>query len=74
MIWFIAGIAIGAVMGVFVTTLVSARKPMPEENEGNMADSERLKREKQQRAEMLKEQERQFDMMMRYTGKEQKRA
>ena len=69
---FLLGMLAGAVLAmvfVFATSKSNSRKQEPE---ATSAKQERLNSRDKQREEMLKELERQYDQMMRYTGKEQR--
>jgi len=73
MIYFLAGLVAG-VLTAFASHFIFGKgntKAEPEHE--NTAAQKRLEREKRERAEHLKELDRQFDNMMAYIGKEQKR-
>lgn len=65
------GGAVGACIAVY---FLGNRFPRPEEKTETRADSDNLNKEQSDRADRLKELERQHENMMNYTGKEQKRA
>lgn len=73
MIYFFAGLITGAVLAV-IPVLARRRRvntPASEEN-ASSEDVARLNAKKEERAKLLQELERQYDQMMRYTGKEQR--
>lgn len=72
MISFFAGVLTGAVVAVFAMVLVRRGTLDDDEIAGTRAESARLNDEKKAREDWLKEQERQFDNVMKYTGKEQR--
>ncbi len=71
---FFAGMLTGAVLALISVWYLKQTDTHQEETEETSAESERLNREKRERARIIKEQERQHNNMMTYTGKEQKRA
>lgn len=73
MINLLAGLVIGAILGLFTAALLNVASRTDDEKAPSAVMEERLNGEKKDRAQMLKEQERQFDNMMRYTGEEQKK-
>lgn len=73
MIWFFAGVATGSVLSFLVYSLMVTAKHADEARETVQADTGRLNEDKTEREKMLRELERQYDMMMRYNGKEQKK-
>ena len=72
MISFIAGALTGAVVAVFAMVLVRRGTLDDDEIAGTKTEYARLNDEKKAREDWLKEQERQFDNVMKYTGKEQR--
>ena len=66
----IAG-AVGACLAVF---FMADRFPKREQKTESSADSDSLNEEKRRRAERKAELDKQFDNLMAYTGKEQKKA
>lgn len=72
MISFIAGALTGAVVAVFAMVLVRRGTLDDDEIAGTKTESARLNSEKKERQEWLKEQNRQHDNMMNYTGKDQR--
>ena len=73
MINLLAGLVIGAILGLFIAALLNVARRTDDEKAPSAVMEERLNGEKKDREQMLKEQERQFDNMMRYTGEEQKK-
>lgn len=73
MINLLAGLVIGAILGLFIAALLNVARHTDDEKAPSAVMEERLNGEKKDREQMLKEQERQFDNMMRYTGEEQKK-
>ena len=77
MIGFFIGLACGAGVAVAAYVLFHLfwhENTSMDETAENKAEIERLNREKNERAKLLRELDRQFDNMMKYTGKEQKQA
>lgn len=75
MIGFFIGLACGVGVAVVAHVLFQIGEHeniSMEDKEQNRAESERLNKEKKERAKLLRELDRQFDNMMKYTGKEQK--
>lgn len=73
MIYFFAGMLIGAVAGVVLAAVVSAKEPYEDEITGNRSDSERLNaQEEKHKAEKQKREREQFENLMAYNGKAQK--
>lgn len=66
----IAG-AVGACLAVF---FMADRFPKREQKAENSTDSDSLNEEKRRRAERKADLDKQFDNLMAYTGKEQKKA
>ena len=73
-VYFSMGLITGAVLALVVYFRVDKADMGHEETKGNKADSERLNSERKAREQWLKEQNRQHDNLMSYTGKEQKKA
>ena len=72
MIYFFAGLITGAVLAVIpVLARRRVNTPASEEN-ASSEDVARSNAKKEERAKLLQELERQYDQMMRYTGKEQR--
>ena len=69
---FIAGALTGAVVAVFAMVLVRRGTLDDDEIAGTKTEYARLNSEKKERQEWLKEQNRQHDNMMNYTGKDQR--
>ncbi len=74
MIAFIGGMFTGAVLGIIAVALVSVGGHKEVPNTENKADSDSLNEEKRRRAERKADLDKQFDNLMAYTGKEQKKA
>lgn len=74
MIQFIAGIATGAVMAFIAVKYVGSTNTNREEKQEMSAEQERLNAEKLERRRHLEKLEEQFNNMMEYTGKEQRKA
>lgn len=74
MINFFAGILTGAAVALFSAFCLHKAKTKATENAEPTHDEKRLNAEKKQRAERLKELDRQFDNMMNYKGEEQIKA
>jgi hypothetical protein len=74
MIAFIGGMFTGAVLGIIAVALVSVGRHKEVPNTENSADSDSLNEEKRRRAERKADLDKQFDNLMAYTGKEQKKA
>lgn len=74
MIAFIGGMFTGAVLGIIAVALVSVGGHKEAPNTENSADSDSLNEEKRRRAERKADLDKQFDNLMAYTGKEQKKA
>ena len=74
MIAFIGGMFTGAVLGIIAVALVSVGGHKEAPNTENSADSDSLNEEKRRRAERKAGLDKQFDNLMAYTGKEQKKA
>ena len=74
MIAFIGGMFAGAVLGIIAVSLVSVGGHKDEPITENRADSDSLNEEKRRRAERKADLDKQFDNLMAYTGKEQKKA
>ena len=71
MIYFFAGFATGAVTALFSAYCMNKAKTKAAGEKEISQKEARLNAEKEERAELLKKLERQFDNMMKYTGKEQ---
>lgn len=72
MIYFFAGLITGAVLAV-IPVLARRRVNTPaSEEDAPSEDVVRSNAKKEERAKLLQELERQYDQMMRYTGKEQR--
>lgn len=72
MIYFFAGLITGAVLAL-IPVLARRRVNTPaSEEDASSEDVERSNAKKEERAKLLQELERQYDQMMRYTGKEQR--
>ncbi len=79
MILFIAGIVTGSVLTLVAYSIMVIGKHADNENEPAQTVTDRLnkekkEREKKERDDRNAELERQFEMMMNYHGKEQKKA
>ena len=74
MIAFIGGMFTGAVLGIIAVALVSVGGHKEVPNTENSTDSDSLNEEKRLRAERKADLDKQFDNLMAYTGKEQKKA
>ena len=71
MIYFFAGLITGAVLAV-IPVLARRRVNTPASEENASSEDVRSNAKKEERAKLLQELERQYDQMMRYTGKEQR--
>lgn len=77
MITFIAGVFTGAVVAVFAMSILHVGKSAAADNVETTANPERLNKEKEhaeekrRREEKIRDLDRQWDRMMRYTGKDQ---
>lgn len=72
MIYFFAGLITGAVLAA-IPVLARRRVNTPAiEDNASSEDVVRSNAKKEERAKLLQELERQYDQMMRYTGKEQR--
>ena len=74
MITFIGGMFTGAVLALVAFALFSVGGHKDEPITENRADSDSLNEEKRRRAERKADLDKQFDNLMAYTGKEQKKA
>jgi hypothetical protein len=72
MIKFLVGIVVGAVAAIVALKYGWRQDTTPANKTETSADSERLNKQQKEREQFLKEQERQHENMMNYTGKEQR--
>lgn len=69
---FVAGMLCGAVVALVAYSCVVASHNADEQKTETSADSERLNAEKKEHERFMREQQRQFDMLMKYTGEKQR--
>ena len=69
---FVAGMLCGAVVALGSWFLITGVHTTTDEKTESTPDSERLNAEKKEHERFMKEQQRQFDMLMKYTGEKQK--
>jgi len=69
---FVAGMLCGAVVALIAYSCVVASHNADEKSAEPTPDYERLNAEKKEHERFMKEQQRQFDMLMKYTGEKQR--